>query len=213
MTLYDLFFRCVTRPYIRTPYFADYAFDLTDGHLTVFFQDSDGVEDWLNNLDFPVAPCEREGKTVFYAHGGFLRLWTSLIPRIDPLLTNGQVNTVTVVGYSHGAALGLLCHEYAWYRRPDLRATLTGYGFGCPRVIWGKVTDDVALRWRGFTVIRNREDIVTHLPPRFLGYTHVGSLLEIGERGKYTPIDAHRPESIARELLPHGESGGYSVEK
>ena len=211
MTLSALFSRCVTRSYIAAPYSVNYAYDLTDGHLTLYFQDSDGVEDWLNNLDFPAAPLVREGNTAFYAHGGFLRLWSSLLPTIDPLFTDEQVHTVTVAGYSHGAALGLLCHEQAWYRRPDLRLTLRGYGFGCPRVVWGGVTDAVSLRWKGFTVIRNREDIVTHLPPRFLGYTHVGNLLEIGERGQYTPLDAHRPENILRELQRFEDGGGGSL--
>ena len=94
----------------------------------------------------------------------------------------------------------MLCHEYVWFRRPDLRETLEGYGFGCPRVFWGLRTWELMRRWERFRVIRNVDDIVTHLPPVWLGYSHVGSLLEIGERGKYTAIDAHRPQNILAEL-------------
>ena len=84
--------------------------------------------------------------------------------------------------------------------RPDLRDTVAGYGFGAPRVIFGALPPQVAKRWEGFTVIRNIDDIVTHLPPASLGYRHVGELLEIGEKGKYSPTDAHRAENILAEL-------------
>ena len=53
------------------------------------------------------------------------------------------------------------------------------------------------------TVVRNIDDIVTHLPPKILGFTHVGKMLEIGKRGKYSSVDAHRPENIMRELLEY----------
>jgi hypothetical protein len=59
-------------------------------------------------------------------------------------------------------------------------------------------------RWERFTVIRNIDDIVTHLPPRALGYTHVGHVLEIGEKGTYSRVDAHRPENILAELKRAG---------
>ena len=114
------------------------------------------------------------------------------------------IEKIVTVGYSHGAALAVLCHEYIWYHRPDLRETIEGYGFGSPRVIWGALTADLQKRWAGFTIIRNLDDLVTHLPPAFLGYVHVGKMLEIGEEGKYSPADAHREENILKEL----ERGG-----
>ena len=55
-------------------------------------------------------------------------------------------------------------------------------------------------RWERFTVIRNVDDIVTHVPPAIWGYSHVGSMIKIGEKGKYSPVDAHRPENIMAEL-------------
>lgn len=201
MTLSSLFSRCVNRDYIRTSQSADYAYDLVGDRLTIYFQDSDGAVDWLRNLDFPAAAYKRERDTLWYAHRGFLKVWSTLIPRLEPMITGRQVKGITVVGYSHGAALAVFCHEYAWHSRPDLRSTLKGFGFGCPRVVWGRLTREQESCWQGFTVIRNREDIVTHLPPAALGYRHVGSLLEIGERGKYSPIDAHRAVNIRRELV------------
>jgi hypothetical protein len=39
-----------------------------------------------------------------------------------------------------------------------------------------------------------------HLPPKAMGFCHVGNLVEIGKLGKYSAIDAHRPESYLKEL-------------
>lgn len=203
MTLSKLFTRCVNRDYITTSTHADYAYDRMDGHLILYFQDSDGAADWIKNLDFPASAYRRSGKTIWYAHRGFLKVWLSLTPRIYPLITDPTVTQITVVGYSHGAALAVFGHEYVWFHRPDLRDGLKGYGFGCPRVLWGRVTAELADRWQNFTVIRNLSDIVTYVPPRIFGYHHVGQLLEIGETGKYSPIDAHRAVYIRRELVAY----------
>ena len=135
-----------------------------------------------------------------------------MVPHLEPLINDLNVKEITVVGYSHGAALAVFCHEYVWYHRPDLRKTLVGYGFGCPRVVWGDLSSEVSDRWAGFTVIRNQEDLVTHLPPVAFGYRHVGNLLEIGEKRKYSAIDAHRPENIRRELRAY-EARRYQGEK
>ena len=167
--------------------------------LTLFFEQSNGRIDWLNNLDFVARPYG-EMDPPWRCHAGFLRVWKSLLPYLEPHLKDPSVCEVTTVGYSHGAALAVLCHEYVWYHRPDLRETLRGYGFGCPRVLYGCVCPEIAPRWEGFYVIRNEDDLVTHLPPRFAGYCHVGNLISIGKMGRYTAVDAHRPESYLREL-------------
>ena len=58
-------------------------------------------------------------------------------------------------------------------------------------------------RWENFTVIRNLNDIVTHVPPAILGYSHVGTVLEIGIKGRYTPIEAHYEENILAMLAEY----------
>ena len=66
------------------------------------------------------------------------------------------------------------------------------------------VNGELLSHFSGYTVVRNLDDIVTHLPPAALGYSHVGTLLSIGERGRYSRIDAHREENIARGLSRAG---------
>lgn len=201
--LYELFEKCLNISYFQTGKSANYAVERTKTTLNIYFEESDGDNDWRINFDFPAKPYKRMGKTVWFAHRGFLDTWKEIEKKVSDDIIDKTVNEITVAGYSHGAAVAVLCHEYAWYNRPDIRNSLRGYGFGCPRVIWGKIIDN---RWKNFTVIRNIDDAVTHLPPSAFGYKHVGSMLEIGKKGRYTPIDAHRHENIMKELKIY-ESG------
>ena len=197
MKLYELFKRCLYIPYFQTGKSANYATEIKDGILYLYFEKSDGENDWKINFDFPAVPYRRMGKTVWFAHRGFIKVWKEIEEKVKADIFNRKIEGITCVGSSHGAAIAVLCFEYAWFNRPDLKENLFGYGFGCPRVIWGEIPDD---RWENFTVVRNIDDTVTHLPPAVLGYKHVGKILEIGQKGRYTPIDAHRQENILTEL-------------
>lgn len=210
MQLYQLFKRCLEKSYTHTENGGDYAFERRGNTLFIYLQWSNGHTDWKNNFDFPAKPYRRMGRTVWLAHRGFSRVWKSVEPYLSHLIDDATLDGIVTVGYSHGAALAVFCHEYAWYHRPDLRNALEGYGFGCPRVLWGFPSSAILSRWDRFLVIRNANDLVTHVPPSFLGYRHVGELLEIGKSEAYTPIDAHRPENILKELFLHGVRKGTS---
>lgn len=195
-----LFYHCLHADYIQVDGHADYALERHGPVLYLYFEASDGITDWRSNLNFPAKPYRRMGKTGFLVHRGFLRVWQAIEPHLAGVIEDPTVRRVVIVGYSHGAAVAALCHEYVWYHRPDLRERLEGYGFGSPRVFWGLPSPACRRRWANFTVIRNIDDIVTHVPPAFLGFSHVGQMVEIGERGRYSRIDAHRPENILAEL-------------
>ena len=175
--------------------------------LYVLFEKSNGLVDWENNFDFSAARHTeidavepyREMDERWYCHGGFLRVWKSILPYIEGALLDLSFREIVCVGYSHGAALCLLCHEYLWYNRHDLRGSIFSFGFGCPRVIRGAVPGERE-RWSSFYVIRNLDDLVTHLPPSILGYRHVGKLIEIGKMGQFSRIDAHREENYLLSL-------------
>lgn len=200
MSLLNLFKRCLDSKYITVENSGDYYAEIVGSTLYIFLECSDGEDDWKNNFNFPAKPYKRMGKTVWFAHRGFLKVWKSIEPYVKPYIENPSVKNVIVVGYSHGAALAVLCHEYIWYNRPDLRENIEGYGFGCPRVFWGIKTKNLKQRWKNFTVIRNINDIVTHVPPFLFGFSHVGQTIEIGKKGTYNMVDAHRPENIIKEL-------------
>ena len=200
MELYTLFERCLNKEYIHVQNSGDFAVEREGDTLYIYLECSNGSEDWKNNLDFPAKPYKRMNKTVWFAHRGFLKVWKSLENYLKPYILDSSVKNIITVGYSHGAGLAVLCHEYVWFNRPELRKNIYGSGFGAPRVLWGPRNKRIKERWERFTLIRNIDDVVTHAPPFLLGYFHVGNMLKIGERGKYTSVDAHRPESYLCEL-------------
>lgn len=100
-------------------------------------------------------------------------------------IKNPKYKKIIVVGYSHGAAIATFCHEYVWFNRPDLREDgLEGFGFGCPRVYWGRMKKSLKERWKHFHPIRDMNDIVTHVPPVIFGFRHVNKLIKFPKSDK-----------------------------
>ena len=200
MNLHWLFDKLLNANYVHVENSGDYATERFGSTLYIFLESSDGCEDWKNNFDFPIKFNRQDGDIPFRCHRGFLRVWESIKSHLKDAIMDTEVDKIIVAGFSHGAALSVLCYEYVWYLREDIRDKIEGYAFGCPRVLWGVNAKKIAHRWDNFTVIRNIDDLISHLPPFLFGYFHVGRLLEIGEEGKYSKIDAHRPENYLTEL-------------
>jgi hypothetical protein len=201
----ELFISCLNVEYRHVENGGSFAYVRDGDVLYLFFEKSNGEEDWYNNLSYHAVSVGREGDG-WFCHEGFLRVWQSILPYLAGQIQSMSVRRIVSVGYSHGAALALLCHEYIWYARPDLDGNFEGYGFGCPRVIYGRVAGE-GERWHDFFVVRNIDDSITHLPPRIFGYRHVGNLIEIGRRGEYSGINAHRAENYVRELEKTDNNG------
>lgn len=209
--LYELFWRCIHIPYREVGASANYAWEKKGRTLYLYFEKSNGATDWRRNLDFPAKPYKRMGRTLWYAHRGFLAAWREIQPRVAPLIRDLEVEEIIIAGYSHGAAVAVFCHEYAWFHRPELREKLYGYGFGCPRVFWGIPAGKLLKRWEHFVVIRNLDDIVTHLPPACFGFSHVGTVLEVGKKGAYTGVQAHFDENILVSLAVYEAQANSST--
>ncbi len=198
--LYELFERCLNIRYFQSGKSANYQSEKQGKTLYIYFEESDGDNDWFINFDYKPIAYRENNKELFYAHGGFLKTWLEIEPFLHFEITAKSTESIIITGYSHGGAIAVLCHEYAYRIRKDIRNKIYGYGFGAPRVIFGKEKPIYSDIWKNFTVIRNIDDIVTHLPPKALGYINVGNLLEIGKTKRYTPIDAHRSENYLKEL-------------
>lgn len=181
---------------------ASFAYEVVGDALKIYFEWSNGATDWKNNFDFPAKPY-RDMKDRWYCHRGFLNVWKVIEPYLKEQIMNPKNTRISIAGYSHGAAIALLCYEYCRFHRPD--CLIEGYGYGSPRVIWGFLKPDVKDRFAGFTTIRNKGDIVTHVPPAILGYRHPPkSLYTIGKKSKYGCVDAHKPENYIAELEKEG---------
>lgn len=166
-----------------------------DDTLYLYFQWTVEKYDWFYNLNFPVKPY-RDMNDKWYTHRGFLRAWKDIEPFVKEEIMDPSVKKIMIVGYSQGAAIGTLAYEYVWFNRPDLRETLEGYGFGCPRVFWGKLTPELKERWSNFHPILNKCDIVTHVPPKCFGFKHTGEpiLIDSNPKGWLFWLDAHKWE-------------------
>ena len=195
--LLKLFKVCLDCKYEQVENGGSFAVIRNGGLVYIFFEKSNGLEDWQNNFGYHSVRYPRLEER-WFCHEGFLRVWESILPYIREVIDEANEGVISV-GYSHGAALALLCHEYVWYKRPEIRSNSFGVGFGCPRVIWGRVPREKE-RWRSFFVVRNLDDLVTHLPPALFGYRHVGNIVEIGNENNYSMIDAHRSENYIAEL-------------
>lgn len=200
MNIKELFERILKAKYTHLEETASFAFDRDGAKLYIFFEWSNGKTDWKNNFDFPAMPY-RDMKNLWYVHRGFLRVWKIIEPHLREQILDADVKHIIIGGYSHGAAIALLCHEYCKFNRSDI--LIEGYGFGCPRVVWGLLQKSVKQRFEGFTVIRNCRDIVTHVPPAIFGFRHIGKMLIIGKGKIYGQIESHFPELYLKELSEH----------
>lgn len=181
MVLYDAMSECLKAQYTTVDNAGDFAVKREGETLKIFFEWSDGREDWRNNFRFLAIPCKpyKNMPLVWFCHRGFLKVWKSIEPHLKSHIMNLDVREIEIVGYSHGAAIALLCYEYCKYNRPD--CAIEGAGFGAPRVFWGRVPDVVKERCKSFKVVRCGRDIVTHVPPAIFGFKHISEVVEIGE--------------------------------
>lgn len=181
---------------------ASYCYSKDGKILTIYFEWSNGKTDWKNNFDFPAKPY-RDMADKWYAHRGFLKVWKVIEPHLEDVINDPDVTAINILGYSHGAAIALLCHEYCKFNRPD--CVIFGLGFGCPRVIWGFPNKTVRKRFEGFFVIRNKRDIVTHVPPAILGYRHPCGIIKVSDGTKTNSVTDHYPQEYTKALISYEE--------
>lgn len=186
----------------------NYAFIETLDELFIYFQGSNSITDWVRNFLFKKRPYKDMEKP-YKVHRGFLAAWKEVEDIVINKVKDPKWKHITVIGYSHGAALAGFCHECVWYHRPDLRENgLHGFAFEAPRFYGGfKVRKDLRERWTTFTVIRTNNDLVTHCPPAIFGFCHVGGMMKIkGDvslvKKKWIPkcIKSHYPEVVVDAL-------------
>lgn len=192
-----LFKRCLTAKYQSVGEGGDYAVELNGDTLSLLFEKSDSAEDWKNNFDFPTKPYKHMENS-WRCHRGFLKVWKAIEPYVAEYISNPKVRTIEIIGYSHGAAIALLCYEYCIFHRPDVE--VRGVGFGCPRVFWGAVPKEVKSRFDNFLVVRNGNDIVTHVPPAIFGFRHIAQVVKIGKDDSRGLVTDHTPGEYIRHL-------------
>ena len=184
----------------------DYCFQEEEKTLYILFEESSSKVDWKHNFAFWKRPYK--DMTIKYrVHSGFLKCWKTvekiIINKIKEVDENGEYkfNRIICSGWSHGGALTVFCHECVWFYRPDIRKQCFSVSFEGPRVYGGfRVKKSLRERWAHFFQVINDKDIVTHVPPKIFGFTHVGNVIHIGRDAGLGYIKSHCSDGIFQSL-------------
>jgi len=149
-----------------------YKYEVINSVLYIAFQGSDSKLDWWQNFSFWKKPYKRM-KKIWFAHAGFLKKWKSVEKAIANAIIDEAFNRVVIFGFSQGAGIATLCHEWIWFTYPALRDKLSTIVCGSPRVIgtFSKISERFDNLNR-FSIVK---DIVTKVPFFWMFYKHVGS--------------------------------------
>lgn len=117
--------------------------------------------------------------SVGWVHRGFKREVDNLWPRLEQALVS-NMKTLWFAGHSLGGAMAAICAGRCKfsYIRSNPRALFT---YGSPRIGNGRFVNHVqieAYRWV------NNNDIVTRVPPAWLGYRHKGQEIYLNTYGQ-----------------------------
>jgi len=120
-------------------------------------------------------------------HDGFANVQAStaqdILSAVQQTLTQHNINSVTAVGHSLGAAVSLLDSVFLPLHIPGLHVAYIGYGL--PRVGNQNFANYVDGNLGSFTRITNMKDPVPIVPGRFLGYHHPSNEVHISENGNW----------------------------
>jgi len=147
-----------------------------DTELLIVFRGTSNFKDWLTNLNFDKAHFN------FNQHEGFYEAYQSVQAEIFNEVTRNKGKNIYIAGHSLGGALATLCSV-------DLHLLLQShvtacYTFGAPRT-FGKASAkfiDGKMGSRIHNVVNNN-DIVTHVPPEALDFSHIGGRAYFEENG------------------------------
>jgi triacylglycerol lipase len=161
-------------------------YDRDGAQAYIFANDDDAVvtcrgtepHDW-NDIRADLTLALSMSETVGRVHRGFKREVDDLWPRLEQALAN-NTRTLWFAGHSLGGAMAAICAGRCAisHIRSNPRALFT---FGSPRVGTRRYVNYVALeayRWV------NNNDIVTRVPPRWIGYRHKGREVYLNAYGQ-----------------------------
>jgi triacylglycerol lipase len=161
-------------------------YDNDGAQAYIFANDDDAVvtcrgtqpDDW-NDLKADLDMKKAMAETVGWVHRGFKREVDDLWPRLEQALVN-NTRTLWFTGHSLGAAMAAICAGRCKlsYIKSTPRALFT---YGSPRIGNRRYVNYVQLeayRWV------NNNDIVTRVPPAWLGFCHKGHEIYLNAYGK-----------------------------
>ena len=152
------------------------------------FRGTDEWEDWLDNIDGRRANSEQAMFGDF--HRGFHRscndVWDFLNGKYEELReadrATGRHRPLFLTGHSLGGAMATVAAAKLVL---EDRPFSSVYTFGQPRVVKRQTAQFLNSECGSrFFRFQNNEDLVTRVPSRLMGYSHVGSCLYIDADGE-----------------------------
>lgn len=159
------------------------------GFVIIAFRGTDEREDWIDNggllaVDFPrgrsLAPVGRVHSGFYKA---FLDIWEDKGPNdqftLKEVLKQEEYRKKAfwVTGHSLGGALASLCSfHFAYYDIPFYGTYTYGQPRSCDRQLMRMFNMEAKGRYFRF---QNNNDIVSRIPQRLAGYSHVGTFIYI----------------------------------
>ena len=149
-------------------------------HIAVVFRGTDEWRDWLDNID-----ALRTKHLFGDFHQGFvastLDIWKEMNNQIKTLQKQ-QRRPVWFAGHSLGGAMATVAAANFIY---DDRPFYGAYTFGQPRCMDRDSSRIFNAEAKGlFYRFQNNNDLVSRIPARVMGYSHVGQCIYISEEKK-----------------------------
>ena len=166
------------------------AFIMANSDLVIVtFRGTESRTDWKNNLDFVLSEGyggrgdELQGRV----HRGFSQALDSVWGQVKRIINQfqNQGQTLWITGHSLGAALATLAVSRLVLGEDKPVGGL--YTFGSPRVgdrVFSQNFNNL-FKGQSFRLV-NHTDIVTRVPPRQMGYSHVGTFLYFSDSIRIT---------------------------
>lgn len=161
--------------------------------IQIAFQESNGNFDWFINFMFfgwrRVRPYKNM-PILYKTHGGFTASYKSiqdeLMKKIEEICKDNEVDSIEIFGWSYGGAMTQLCLEDLTYHFIEQREhadwfkngipIITGMTIGAPRVFYKTTMTSwkrIQTRLSRLIMIANVDDIITLVPPTFVGSKHI----------------------------------------
>ncbi len=156
----------------------------TDTLVLVAFRgtETDQIEDVITDLNLELVPGPWEGEVHEGFHDAVQQVWKKIEMTIARFRQNRE-KSLWFTGHSLGAGLATL--GVARFLEED-RAVDGLYTFGQPRTGDRRFAREFDHEFKSCTFrFVNNNDIVTRIPPRSLGYRHVGTFRYFDEPGNY----------------------------
>ncbi|MFQ5597194.1 MAG: Mbeg1-like protein [Nitrospiria bacterium] len=146
-------------------------------YFCMAFRGTDELSDWLDNVN-----VFSEEVLFGHFHRGFWRslndVWEGMFEAYEKLMAKKK-RPIFLTGHSLGGAMATVAAAKLVHQ--DIPFTSV-YTFGQPRVMTRDTSRIFNVECKGrFFRFQNNNDLVTRVPARLMGYSHVGSFLYISQ--------------------------------